>query len=264
VPLPLLTMDRVAPVSRGPLPCKEIPVRRFAMLLSLSLVVGLSGATHLFAQNDAKKDEPKKDASAPAPKPADAKTDEAKKEEPKKEEPKKDEPKKEETPAPIPPEVEKKLDAARRAVAEAIVAAQYAGLVKTTIDPPPILDILITGRANDEATLKGKTGVSPEVFGAWFTGHNKPGQSYDPMKDVRITQPSAGLKTWYDQRARIFNTEIEAARKRLGTPAKPAAAAEPKKEEAKKEETKAAEPKKEESKAAEPKKEEPKKEETKK
>src|SRR5215831_15944211 len=106
-------------------------VRRFAILtVSLSLLLGLTGAHHLFAQGDTKKDEAKKDAV------------------------KKEEPKKEEAPPTIPPEVEKKLEAARRAVAEAIVAAQDAGLVKTSIDPPPILDILITGRANDEGTLK--------------------------------------------------------------------------------------------------------------
>ena len=63
------------------------------------------------------------------------------------------------------------------AVAEAIVAAQDAGLVKTGINPPPIFDILITGRANDESTLKARTGVSPEVLGAWFTG-------YGTVKDI--------------------------------------------------------------------------------
>ena len=75
-----------------------------------------------------------------------------------------------------------------------------SGLVKTSIDPPPILDILITGRANDEATLKAKTGVSPEVFGAWFTGYGKT-QGITAQNDVRIIQPSQGLKSWYDQRA---------------------------------------------------------------
>ena len=78
-------------------------------------------------------------------------------------------------------------------MAEAIVAAQDAGLVKTTIDPPPILDILITGRANDESTLKARTGVSPEVFGAWFTGYGTT-KDINPQKDVRITRPDAGLK----------------------------------------------------------------------
>jgi pentapeptide MXKDX repeat protein len=231
-------------------------VRRFAMLaVSLSLLLGLTGSPFLFAQGDAKKDEakkeePKKDEA----KKVEAKKDEAKKEEPKKDEAKKEEPKKEEPPKPIPPEVEAKLQAARRAIAEAIVAAQDADLVKTTIDPPPILDIIIDGRANDESTLKAKTGVSPEVFGAWFTGYGKT-QGIVPQNDVRITQPSGGLKAWYDRRAAILNREIEAVRKAKGTPAK---AAEAKKEEPKKEDVKKEEPKKE-----EPKKEEPKKEEKK-
>jgi hypothetical protein len=125
-------------------------------------------------------------------------------------------------------------------VAEAIVAAQDAGLVQTSIDPPPILDILITGRATDEKALKDRTGVSPEVFGAWFTAYGKsPG--IEPSKDVRIIEPSAGLKSWYDQRASILNREIEAVRKAKGTPEKPkdeAKAAEPKKDESKKDEEK--------------------------
>ncbi len=70
---------------------------------------------------------------------------------------------------PIPKEVQAKIDAARRAVAEAIVAAQDAGLVETSIDPPPILDILITGRATDARVLKNPSakkpyGLSPEVI----------------------------------------------------------------------------------------------------
>ena len=220
-------------------------VRRFAMLaVSLSLLLGLTGAQHLFAQAEAKKDEVKKE-EAP------------KKDEPKKDEAKKDEaPKKDEPLPPIPPEVEKKLEAARRAVAEAIVAAQDAGLVKSSIDPPPILDILITGRATDESTLKDKKGVSPEVFGAWFTGYGKT-QGVNPQSDVRIINPSAGLKAWYDQRANILNREIEAVRKAKGGPAE-AKKEEPKKEEVKKEEPKKEEPKEE--KKEEPKKEEPKEE----
>ena len=183
-------------------------MRRFAMLaLSLSLFLGLSGGSLLFAQGEAKKDEVKKD--------------EAKKEVPKKDAPKaeakKDEAPKEEPLAPIPPEVEKKLAAARRAVAEAIVACQDAGLVKTTIDPPPILDILITGRATDETTLKSKQGVSPEVFGAWFTGYGKSGVNLVPLNDVRIIQPSNGLKAWYDQRASLMTREIDAVRKANGS-----------------------------------------------
>ena len=206
-------------------------MRRFAMLaLSLSLLLGLSGTPLLFAQGDAKKDapkaEPKKDAPKAEPKKdapkAEPKKDEAPKAEPKKDEAPKAEPKKDEAPkeeplAPIPPEVQKKLEAARRAVAEAIVACQDAGLVKTTIDPPPILDILITGRATDESTLKSKKGVSPEVFGAWFTGYGKPGVNLVPLNDIRIIQPSNGLKDWYDQRAALLTREIDAVRKANGS-----------------------------------------------
>ena len=113
---------------------------------------------------------------------------------------------------PIPPEVQAKIDAARKAVAEAIVAAQDAGLIETSIDPPPILDLLIDGRVTDARTLKAPKqaglpyGVSPEVFGAWFTGYGKM-EGIDYEHDVRIvppsggTDPSKGLKQWYDQRA---------------------------------------------------------------
>ena len=239
-------------------------MRRFATLaLSLSLLLGLNAAQHLFASaQDPKKDEPKaEEKKADAPKADAPKADETKKDEPKKEEPKKEEPK------PIPPEVQKKIDAARKAVAEAIVAAQDAGLVKTSIEPPPILDILITGRADDEDTLKARTGVSPEVFGAWFTGYGKtPGVV--AQTDVRITQPSGGLKSWYDQRANLLNREIEAVRKANGTPAPapaaatpapaPATPAPPPAETKKAEEPKKDEPKAEEKKAEEPKKDEPK------
>ncbi len=55
--------------------------------------------------------------------------------------------------------------------------------METSIDPPPILDILITGRATDLRTLKNTTAkkpyaVSPEVFGAWFTGYGKRTRGY--------------------------------------------------------------------------------------
>ena len=235
-------------------------MRRFAMLaVSLSLLLGLSGS-HLLAQDDAKKDEIKKETTTTEAPKVEPKKEEPAKEEPKKEEPAKEEPKKEEL-LPIPPEVEKKLEAARRAVAEAIVAAQDAGLVKTSIDPPPILDILITGRANDEATLKARTGVSPEVFGAWFTKYGKT-QGIVPENDVRIIQPSAGLKAWYDQRAAMLNREIEAVRKANGTTAKPKEE-EPKKDEPKKDDVKKEEPKKDEPAKEEPKKDDVKKEEPK-
>lgn len=248
-------------------PKGDLLVRRFAMLaLSLSLMLGLTGLQHLFAQGDAKKDTPAADSKSkkdevPA-KPEAAKTEPAKAGLPKPEaaatapvEP---------VLAPIPPEVEAKLEAARKAVAEAIVAAEDAGLVKTTIDPPPILDILITGRANDEATLKARRGASPEVFGAWWSGSGKTTSGL-VAKDVRIIRPEDGLKTLFEQRTAVLSKYIEAARKAKGTPAKPAtepAKAETKKAETKKEETKKDQPKAEESKKAETKKEETKKEAT--
>jgi hypothetical protein len=179
------------------------------------------------------------------------------------------------TPPPIPPEVEAKLEAARRAVAEAIVAAQDAGLVDTTIDPPPILDILITGRATDRAALKAVTAeapeaaLSPEVFGAWFTGYGTL-EGVVAEKNVRIVHPSKGLKAWYDQRKAILDRHIAEVRKaKAATPAPaeapkteevaPAAPA-PAPEEPKAEEATPAEPAPaaEEPKAEEPKAEEPK------
>jgi len=182
----------------------------------------------LFAQGEAKKEAQaskteaqKSDASKAEPAKSDAsKNQPAKSAETTKAEP----PKAAEPPLPpIPPEVQVKLDAARRAVAEAIVAAQDAGLVETSIDPPPILDILITGRATDARTLKNATAkkpyaVSPEVFAAWFTGYGKlDGINY--VDDVRIVNPSAGLKQWYDQRARMLQQLIEEIRKAKGQPA---------------------------------------------
>ena len=241
-------------------------MRRFVTIaLSLTLVLGLTGVRHLLAQDEKKeapKPEPAKTEAKPESKPAEAKTETPKTETPKAE------PAKTETEAPlptIPPEVEAKLEAARHAVAEAIVAAQDAGLVDTTIDPPPILDILITGRATDARGLKAKTGVSPEVFGAWFTGYGKSTmKDVTPQKDVRIIQPSKGLTEWYTQRANILNRHIEAVRKAKGDTAKKE---EPKKEDVKKEEPKKDEVKKEEpkkdEKKDEAKKEEPKKDEPK-
>jgi hypothetical protein len=226
-------------------------VRRFVTLaLSLSLLLGLSAAG-LVAQDEAKKEQ--------------AKT-ETKKDEPKKEEAKKDAPKADQPLPPIPPEVEAKRAAAIKAVAELIVASQDAGLIETTIDPPPVLDLLITGRATDARTLKGKSdsapevGLNPEVFGAWFTGYGKM-DGVTPEKNVRIMQPSKGLQDWYDRRANVLRAQIAEIRKAKG---EPAAKAEPKKDEAKKDEPKKDEPKKDEVKKEEPKKEEPKKDEVKK
>ena len=224
-------------------------MRRFVTIaLSLSLLLGLTAPNRMFAQA------PEKTDAAPS--------------ESKKEDASKAEAKKESTPVPIPPEVEAKLEAARRAVAEAIVAAEDAGLVKTTINPPPILDILITGRANDESAIADRTGVSPEVFGAWFTNYGKAAATIDPKMDVRIVPPLKGLQALFDQRAEVLNKHIKAVRdaKAAAEPKKEEPKPEPKKEEAKKEEPKP-EPKKEEAKKEEPKpepKEEAKKEEAKK
>ncbi len=227
-------------------------MRRFATLaLSLSLVLGLAGTARMFAQ-DEKKDAPKAEDKADTPKTETPKAEPPKTETPKAEPPKTDAPKADTaTPepakeVPIPKEVEEKLEAARRAVAEAIVAAQDAGLVKTSIDPPPILDILITGRATDEKTLKDQTGVSPEVFGAWYTGFGKV-EGITPTKDVRIVPPSKGLTDWYKQRAEILNRHIKAVRDAKGPAAKKDDEAKPK-DEPKKEETKKDEPKKDEAK----------------
>jgi hypothetical protein len=183
----------------------------------------------------ATKETPKTDAPQagdPAKKPETAKDDAAKKEPAKPAEP---------PLPPIPPEVQAKIDAARKAVAEAIVAAQDAGLIESSIDPPPILDLLIDGRVTDARTLKAPKqpgmpyGVSPEVFGAWFTGYGKMSEiNYND--DVRIRRPSDGLKQWYDQRARILEQYIQEIRKTKPAPT-------PKKEETKPAETKPAETK---------------------
>jgi outer membrane biosynthesis protein TonB len=197
------------------------PVRRFALI---AMFFGLSAVGQTFAQ-EVKKDAPAKPAE-PVAKPADA----PKAAETKPADAKPAETKPPETPKPaaeaplpsIPPEVEAKLEAARHAVAEAIVAAQDAGLVDTSIDPPPILDILITGRAVDARDLKAKKGVSPEVFGAWFTNYAKPMEGITAQGDVRIVNPSKGLKDFYDTRAGILARHIDAVRK-----AKAAAAPKP-------------------------------------
>ena len=218
--------------------------RLITIAMTLSLLLGLSTVGHLLAQ-DAKKE------AAPAdPKKDEPKTDEVKKDEPKKDEVKKEAA--EEPLATIPPEVEAKLAAARRAVAEAIVAAQDAGLVDSSIDPPPILDILLLGRATDRRDLKKavdsankefQVGVSPEVFGAWYTGYGKM-EGVDALKNVRIVQPAKGLKAWYDRRATMLNGEIEAVRKaRGGAPPEVPKAEAPKPEEPTKDAVKKEQPK---------------------
>jgi hypothetical protein len=209
---------------------------------SLILVLALAPVDLLFAQGEVKKVAVQPPAKAEAPKET-PKTEAPKSGDPAKDDAKKDagkttEPAKVAEPPlpPIPPEVQAKIDAARKAVAEMIVAAQDAGLVETSIDPPPILDLLINGRVTDARTLKGAKpfGVSPEVFGAWFTGFGKTdGINY--VEDLRIMNPSAGLKQWYEQRARILEQYIQEIRKTK--PAPP-----PKKEETKPAATPAATP----------------------
>jgi hypothetical protein len=238
-------------------------VRRLVTLtLSLCLVLGFGilQVRSSFGQAEAKKaaqapqaDTAKKDAAKPdatqkePAKPAQPATKEA----PKAAEAAKEAPKATEPPLPpIPPEVQAKLEAARKAVAEAIVAAQDAGLVETSIDPPPILDILIDGRATDARTLKNTAAkkpypVSPEVFAAWFTGYGTL-EGIDYVHDVRIVNPSAGLKQWYDKRASILRNQIAEIRKAKGQSATPKPAETKKAEPAKPAEPpkKAEEPKK--------------------
>jgi hypothetical protein len=232
-----------------------------ALLFGLTMTVAMAWTGPAIAQELKKAPAP---APKPeAPKPDTAKKDEAKGEPAKKEEAAKKEPEKaaEAPPPTVPKEVEEKLEKARLAVAEAIVAAQDAGLVDTSIDPPPILDILIKGYALDARTLKNTSAkktywaVTPEVFCGWFTGYSKTleGVNINPMNDLRIINPSAGLKTWYDQRANMLNKYIDEVRKAKGQTTAPKPA------EVKKQEPKPAEVKKQEPKPAEVKKQEPKK-----
>jgi hypothetical protein len=220
-------------------------------VLSISMVLGLCSAAKLIAQDG------KQDQSKPEQKPAekvDAKPDQKPAETTeKKDGAAKPAEKPAEAPAPpplkpVPPEVEQKLEAARRAVAEAIVAAQDAGLVDTTVEPPPILDILILGQANDRAVLKAKldelkanpnaspeAGLSVEVFGAWFSSQGAM-EGVDLQKNIRIMNPSKGLVDWYAKRADILNRHIAEVRKAKGT-AEPAKGADTKAEETKANET---------------------------
>jgi hypothetical protein len=217
---------------------ESMVVRRFitvAFSFCLVLAFGIAQVDHLFAQDAVKK------AAVPPPQaPPDAaktpaKTEQAKPAEPAKpQDTTKAEPAKPVEPpqTPIPPQVQAKIDAARKAVAEMIVAAQDAGLVETSIDPPPILDILITGRATDGKILKGKKpangayGLSPEVMGAWFTGYGKM-EGINYVDDVRIVSPSDGLKQWYDQRAQILEKYIQEIRKTKGPAPAPKADTKP-------------------------------------
>jgi hypothetical protein len=217
-----------------------------SLSLGLAFTLGTVRTDRLSAQ-EVKKETPKTEAKPEAPKAETPKKDEAKKEEAKKEAEKAAEA----PPPTVPKDVEEKLEKARRAVAEAIVAAQDAGLVETSIDPPPVMDILVKGYAIDARTLKNPAAkktywaVSPEVFCGWFTGYGKlDGVTINPQSDIRIMNPSAGLKAFYDQRAAILNRHIDEVRKAQGK----GPAATPKKDEAKPAEAKKAEPKKDEAK----------------
>ncbi len=206
-------------------------VRRLIPLtlsIGLVLTLGLLQTGSTFAQATKGPTPSKAEPPKQVPPKTETKAEPAKKEEAAKKEPEKAV----ETPPPtIPKEVQEKLEKARHAVAEAIVAAQDAGLVDTSIDPPPILDILIKGYAMDAKTLKNPAAkktywaVSPEVFCGWFTGYGKlDGSTINPQLDIRIINPSAGLKEWFDQRANILNKHMEEVRKAKGqtAAAKPA------------------------------------------
>jgi hypothetical protein len=71
--------------------------------------------------------------------------------------------------------------------------------------------------------------VTPEVFCGWFTGYNKTleGVNITPMNDLRIINPSGGLKAWYDQRANMLNKYIAEVRKAKGPAPAPAATTKP-------------------------------------
>ncbi len=190
--------------------------RLLTIALSLSVLIGLSTAGRLMGQD---------------PKPAEEKKVEAPKAEDKKAEAPKAEEKKAEAAAtpvetkpaapteaallPIPQNVQDKREAALKAIAEFIVAAQDAKLVESSIDPPPVLDLLVTGRAVDVRDLKARKGVSPEVFGAWFSGYGKM-DGIVPINDVRIVQPAKGLKDYYDQRSNLLTKYIDEVRKAKG------------------------------------------------
>ena len=232
-------------------------MRRFlTVLLSLGLVLGLGAIRSLVAQDEEPasaspaseapqegQDESKTEPEAPAPA-ASSSADE------------------------LPPEVQEKREAALKAVAELIVAAEKAGLVQTNVEPPPILDVLVLGKSTDKADLEAASGnaetqvglVNPEAFAAYFTGYAEPPEGLTAQANVRIRQPSEGLKDFFDKRADALRPYLDAARSASSgeteTEAAPAeepkaeepapAPAEEPKEETKKDEAPAEEPKAEE------------------
>ena len=199
-------------------------LERRIVTMALAGLIGLSASGRVWAQDEPKTEEGQAPAAAPAAEPV--ATEPAPAVEPAADAVPAQEPAEATTAEkPIPPEVQAKIEAARKAVAEAIAAAEAAGLVDSSIDPPPILDILITGRAADAAALRSKAeelkgnaeappeaGVSPEVFAGWFTGYGKTVEGITAEKNVRIIPPSKGLQQWYDERARIFNPLLAEAR----------------------------------------------------
>ena len=230
-------------------------MRRFLMvLMTLGLLLGLDATRALHAQDEEPAAEP---ATASAPEPA-------------AEEPADDASAAAPTPAPpppmadgeLPPEVKAKQEAALKAVAELIVAAEEAGLVQTNVDPPPILDILILGRATDKTDLESIKDtpeahvglVNPESFAAYFTGYATPPEGLTAQANVRILQVSAGLKDFFDKRAELLRPYLDAARA-AGTAEAPASP--PTSEEAMTPEAAPAEPAPEEPAPAEPTPEEP-------
>ena len=56
--------------------------------------------------------------------------------------------------------------------------------------------------------------MSPEVFGAWFTGFGQL-QGLKASENVRIMNPQDGLTEWYTTRAKVMKPYLEAARSRL-------------------------------------------------
>jgi flagellar motor switch/type III secretory pathway protein FliN len=221
-------------------------MRRFALMgWTLALMLGLFGT--LRAQEEKKAEEPKQEPAKTEETTAPAATAEPAPATPA-------------APAELPEDVKVKLEAARKAVAELIAACEKANLVQTNVSPPPILDILVNGKATDKTELAVAVSkpdqhvglLSPEAFGAYFPGYAA-ADGINAGTNVRIRQPSQGLKEFYDRRAAVFNPYLEEARKALGITAPSAAPAEPAKAEEPKPEAKPEEPKPEEPKAEEPK-----------
>ncbi|QDV38800.1 hypothetical protein [Tautonia plasticadhaerens] len=204
--------------------------RSLTVLLSLGLVLGLGAIRSLVAQDE----EPAPAVSAPeAPQEG---QDETKAEAPASEAPA---PASSSSTDELPPEVQQKREAALKAVAELIVAAEEAGLVQTNVEPPPILDVLVLGKSTDKTDLEAASGnaetqvglVNPEAFAAYFTGYAEPPEGLTAQANVRIRQPSEGLKEFFDKRADALRPYLEAARSASSASPEAAPADEPKAEE---------------------------------